>query len=61
MPINSLAVNSARPTHADHLISASSDGHWVMWDMITGEEILRGAGEGRGLACVTWAVRRINA
>lgn len=58
MPVNSLAVDPVSLENADHLASASSDGHWIIWDMTTGEELRRGAGDSRGLACITWAVSR---
>ena len=56
MPINALAVEPTLSENVDHLASASSDGNWIVWDMNTGEEIRRGTGDGRGLACITWAV-----
>jgi WD40 repeat protein len=60
MPINALATDSTTPEHPDHIASASSDGNWIVWDMISGEEIRRGTGDGRGLACITWAVSSVS-
>jgi WD40 repeat protein len=53
-PVNCLSLNPDR--EIGQVVSASGDGSWVIWDLGTGEQILRGGGDGRGLACVVWEV-----
>ena len=54
-PVNSLAMN---PNLPEQMVSVSSDGHWIIWDLNTSKELRRGAGDGHGLACVAWEVGR---
>ena len=44
----------------EQMISVSSDGTFVIWNLKTGRELHRGAGDGRGLACVAWEVSAIS-
>ncbi|WVN86414.1 uncharacterized protein L203_101578 [Cryptococcus depauperatus CBS 7841] len=36
------------------IVSASGDGNWIIWDAKKLVQIRKGAGNGRGLACVAW-------
>ncbi|ORX37162.1 WD40-repeat-containing domain protein [Kockovaella imperatae] len=56
-PINSLAINPW--PGLEQVVSVSSDGHLIIWDLSTMKELRRGAGDGRGLACVAWEGRYI--
>ena len=42
------------------MVSASGDAYWIVWDMSTGQELRRGGGDARGLACVVWKVGQIR-
>ncbi len=53
-PVNSVALHPD-PSMAQ-MVSASADGKWVISDLVTGKEIRRGAGDGRGLASIAWKV-----
>ena len=53
-PVNCLAMNP--DASLEQMISVSSDGFFVVWDLNTAQELYRGAGDGRGLACVAWKV-----
>ena len=47
-------MNPCSPSGSEQLVSASGDGQFVIWDVLGGVEVQRGAGNGRGLACVSW-------
>ncbi|WVQ84357.1 hypothetical protein IAT38_006509 [Cryptococcus sp. DSM 104549] len=51
-PVN--CVYGPRGAAGNEVVSASGDGTWVVWDALSGRELRRGAGDGRGLACVAW-------
>ncbi|KAK4689010.1 hypothetical protein P7C73_g1086, partial [Tremellales sp. Uapishka_1] len=51
-PVNCLALHP--DASVAHVVSASGNGSFIVWDMNTGAEVRRGTGDGRGLACVVW-------
>ncbi|ODN93448.1 hypothetical protein L198_05313 [Cryptococcus wingfieldii CBS 7118] len=57
-PINCVTVHGTNGKlegdNHEEVISASGDGSWIIWDVKTGKQVRRGAGDGRGLACVAW-------
>lgn len=57
-PVNCLAIGATGLGEAEQVVSASGDGYWIIWDMISGKEVRRGGGDGRGLACIAWEAGR---
>ncbi|WVQ73423.1 hypothetical protein IAR50_002995 [Cryptococcus sp. DSM 104548] len=57
-PINCVTVHGTNGKlegeNREEVISASGDGSWIIWDVGLGKLVRRGAGDGRGLACVAW-------